>query len=486
MRTVILDLDTLRPDHLGCYGYCRDTSPNLDRVAGNGVRFNEYYCPDAPCLPSRAALVSGQFGIRTGVVGHGGTTADMRLEGRDRGMRSSFSRQTLWSIFRRKNMWVASFSPFAERHSAWWFQAGMNECFNTGGGGMESAEQITPHVLDWLKRNARRDDWVLHVNYWDPHTPYRAPAATGNPFADKPLPSWMTEDIIRDHNSMPGGHGSLDIAMFDDSTNPYYPRQPGAVRSMKDFRSMIDGYDCGIRYMDEHIGRLLNALADAGVAEETAIIATSDHGENLGELNCYAEHGTADRVTHRIPMIVSMPGCVRGHVDNGLHYNLDLLPTLAELLDVKCIPDWQGRSYAKALTGGEECGRNNLVLTQCCHGAMRSVRFGPWLYMRVIHDFYHLYPAEMLFNVVDDPHEQVNLADKRPEVCAEGARIMLNWHDDMMRQMPDAVDPLWTVMREGGPEHARGQLRNYVKRLESTGRAHAVEELKRRHPQEFK
>ena len=87
MRILFLDLDTLRPDHLGCYGYRRDTSPNIDRIAAGGTRFDNYYCSDAPCLPSRAALISGQFGIHSGVVGHGGTAADMRIVGAERGFR---------------------------------------------------------------------------------------------------------------------------------------------------------------------------------------------------------------------------------------------------------------------------------------------------------------------------------------------------------------------------------------------------------------
>ena len=81
MRLLFIDIDTLRPDHLGCYGYERNTSPNIDLIAEESMRFDNYYCSDAPCLPSRAALVTGQFGIHNGVVGHGGTAADLRLLG---------------------------------------------------------------------------------------------------------------------------------------------------------------------------------------------------------------------------------------------------------------------------------------------------------------------------------------------------------------------------------------------------------------------
>jgi arylsulfatase A-like enzyme len=295
----------------------------------------------------------------------------------------------------------------------------------------------------------------------------------------------MTEDIIAKHNALPGGHSSREMNMWNDRTNEKWPRHPGEVRDMAGFRKMIDGYDCGIRYMDEHIGRILDQLREAGVLEDTAIIVTSDHGENLGELNCYAEHGTSDNITHRIPMLIRWPGGQRGTVDQGLHYNLDLAPTLAEMLGREARPQWQGESYAVAITDGTATGRDHLVLSQCCHGCMRSVRFGDWHYIRVIHDFYHLYPREMLFNIVEDPHEQHDLAEQRPDVCGEAARLYLNWHEEMMAGNPDAVDPLWTVMREGGPQHSRGALPAYLERLQATGRQQHVSELQRRHPEEL-
>ena len=77
MRIVYIDIDTLRPDHLGCYGYHRNTSPNIDALAAEGVRFENCYVSDSPCLPSRAALYSGKCGIRNGAVNHGGARAEM-------------------------------------------------------------------------------------------------------------------------------------------------------------------------------------------------------------------------------------------------------------------------------------------------------------------------------------------------------------------------------------------------------------------------
>lgn len=485
MRILHLDLDTLRPDHLGCYGYARDTSPNIDRIARAGVRFSQYYCSDAPCLPSRASLMSGRFGIHTGVVGHGGTAGDMRIEGTERGFRTAHAARCLPGVLRAAGLRTTSISPFAERHSAWWFYAGFNEMINTGEGGMESAERITPVVLDWIDRNAARDDWYLHINYWDPHTPYRAPESFGNPFADDPLPEWITPEVLTAHRAMAGPHCAREIAMYDNSTNEKFPRHPGELSDMADLRRMIDGYDCGIRYMDGHIGTLLSALETQGVPlDDLCVIVSSDHGENMGELGIYGEHATADGITPHIPMIIKWPGAPAGHVDEGLHYNLDLAPTLAELLGGKMREDWDGVSFAPALKG-EECGRPFLVLSQCAHVCQRSVRFGDYIYVRTYHDGYHLFEKEMLFDLRADPHEQCDLAARRPELCAYGASLLLSWHDDMMATQPDAVDPLWTVMREGGPLHARGELARYIPYLEKTGRAEAARRLRLKHPQEF-
>ncbi|MGB9620500.1 MAG: sulfatase, partial [Armatimonadota bacterium] len=406
MRILFLDLDTLRADHLGCYGYHRNTSPNIDAVARQGVRFTNYHCSDAPCLPSRAALFSGRFGIHTGVVGHGGTAADMRLEGSPRGFRDRLDREALPHLFRRAGMKTVTVSPFGERHGAYWFYAGFNEMYNTGKGGLESAEDITPTVLEWIKSNAYRDNWFLHVNYWDPHTPYRAPLDWGNPFENDPIPAWLTEETLARHRAMVGPHGPREINMYDNHVSPKWPRHLGEIKDMRDLKKLIDGYDCGIRYMDEHIGRIFAVLDEQGVFDDVAIIISSDHGENLGELGLYAEHATADSITCRIPMIIRWPGGKVGYVDEGLHYNLDLAPTLAELLGQQPLPAWDGRSYAPAILEGRSCGREYLVVSQCAHTCQRGVRFGDWLYIRTYHDFFHLYPDEMLFNLKQDPYER--------------------------------------------------------------------------------
>ena len=482
MRILMLDIDTLRPDHMSCYGYDRETTPNLDAVCRDGLRFDRYYCSDAPCLPSRAALVSGMFGIRSGAVGHGGTAADRRLTGRTRDFSDEIDAMCFHNIFRRAGLHTVSVSTFAERHSSWWFNAGFHECYNVGDCGLESGEEVLPVALDWLNRRGEEDNWFLHVHFWDPHTPYRAPASFGDPFEKEPFAPWITPEVFERHRRKTGPHSLHELDMFDDAEDPRYPREPGKIERYGELRRIFDGYDCGVRYMDSLVGQLLDWLRAHQLYDDTAILVTSDHGENLGELGIYSEHGTADEATCHIPFLLKWPGGVRGVTDSALHYSLDLLPTLAELLGVEKSERWDGESYAETIRTGAPCGRESLVLSQMAHVCQRSARFGDWLYIRTLHDGFHLFGREMLFRISDDPHEQHDVSEQYPEICAQGAKRILDWHDEQMLRSDSPIDPLWTVIREGGPYHApMDVLPAYLKRLEETGRAEGAAELRRRY-----
>jgi choline-sulfatase len=481
MRILYLDCDTLRPDHLGCYGYRRNTSPNIDRVASEGLRCDNYYATDAPCLPSRAALFMGRFGIHTGVVSHGGTAADPYLEGAPRQFRQSRDTASWMEVLRERGLYTVSISPFAERHSAWWFYRGFCEMHNPGKGGLERADEVAPLALDWIRRHALQDNWFLQVNMWDPHTPYRTPLEYGHPFAGAPIGDWITEEKIRADYAGYGPHGAQDPASYGPNDTERWPRLPREIRNLEDYRRWIDGYDTGIKYMDDHIGRILDALAEQGVLDDTAIIISSDHGENQGELGVYGDHQTADHITSRVPLIVRWPGLEAGRIDSGLHYNLDLPPTIAEMLGARIPTKWDGQSFAETLRSGAECGREYLVVSQCAWSCQRAVRFGPWIVIRTYHDGLKDFPPVMVFNLADDPHELHDLSSERPDIAHQGLALLDAWHAEMMSSSGQTVDPLWTVVHEGGPHHTRGMLQAYCQRLRETGREQHAQALLARH-----
>lgn len=481
MRILYIDIDTLRPDHLSCYGYHRETSPNIDRIAENAVRFEKCYVSDAPCLPSRSACWTGRFGIHTGVVNHGGAAADPRSAGKDRNFFGNFDRLNFVSVLRLfAKMHTVSISPFAERHAAWWFQDGFMETYNTGKMGGETADEVVPIAIDWLDRNQDKDNWFLHVNVWDPHTDFNTPAEYGEPFENDPPPSWLTQEMVDHHHSSYGPHSAQETYHYKSHDLEKHPRMKNEITSVDDFTHWINGYDTGIHYADMWVGKLLDKLEEMGILEETAIIVSSDHGENHGELGIFGDHHTADHITSRVPYILKFPGLTdSGSVDNALHYQADLSATVLGLLGMAPPPKWDGISFAEALKEGKEEGRDEVIISNCAWTCQRSVVWDNWLAMQTYHTAFHPFPEYMLFDLEEDPHETTNLARTRPDIMAEGMKRLGHWQVEMLKDS-DHGDPLYTVLNEGGSFHANNssnELTNYIKRLKETDREYYAELL---------
>jgi arylsulfatase A-like enzyme len=214
-------------------------------------------------------------------------------------------------------------------------------------------------------------------------------------------------------------------------------------------------------------------LEEQGVLEDTAIIISADHGENLGELNIYGDHQTADQITCNIPLIIRWPGVTdnqAGRQDDALHYHFDMAATVTELAGGACPQNWDGVSFAGTLRDGQANGRDFLVVSQGAWSCQRGVRWGDHLLIRSYHDGLHMFPELMQFNLREDPHEQHNIAADHPELVQEGNAHLAEWLSEMMITSKNAADPLKTVMLEGGPFHTRGQLEMYIQRLRDTGR----------------
>jgi arylsulfatase A-like enzyme len=477
LRIIYFDIDTLRADHLGCYGYHRATSPHIDAIAADGMVFENVYASDVPCLPSRTALSTGRFGIHNGVAGHGGTAASPFPEGRHRSFRSVDADESWFSLMQDVGMWTASISTFAERHSAYHFLAGLNESFNLGRRGLETADRVSAVAIDWLQRNVEREQWFLHVHMWDPHTPYRTPASFGDPFRDEPTPAWLTEAVRQRHWALPGPHSAQEIAGFGPRTvwNDY-PRQPQAASDMHEVRRMFDGYDTSVRFVDHHVGRIMESLSSLGLGDQVAVLISADHGETLGELGIYCDHQTADQHVARVPMIVRWPGIAPGRY-KAFHYQVDVAATVLDLLGVSVPDRWDGQTFAPAITSGQDVGRESLVLTQGAWTAQRAVRFDRWIYLRTYHDSYHGLPETLLFDLADDPYEQTDVSEDSADVVAVAESILEDWHDRAMATSASGVDPLDTILREGDPWHARWIPAEYGARLRKSGRGEWIDKL---------
>ncbi len=451
MRFVYLDIDSLRPDHLGCYGYPRNTSPHIDSIAARGLSWDRCYASDVPCMPSRTSLFSGQFGIHHGCVSHVGSRAVPfpevpRTSFVTRGARDSWMQQ-----MRDAGVHTVSFSSFADRHSATHWTSGFSELHDTAGRGHENAGDWMPDALDWLERNAHKPDWFLHLNFWDVHVPYHPPEEFGTPFAEDPcLPEWMTSDLLNEHQDSSGIRSARE-ALFLKHAATRRDLNPDRMETLEQFQTLMNGYDTSIAYVDLWIGRLLETVERLGIREEIIIVLAADHGECLGELNAYAGHCFADHCTARIPLIMDWPGVTSnraGEHEQAYCHHLDLAPTVLEGLGAEPPETWDAMSLMPILKGQQTTIRSELVCSQLAQTQQRSVRFATggrdYLYIRSYRKRGYTFPDHMLFDLGKDPHQTQDLSNVMPDILQQGQQLLHQWTEDMLsgRTNPDPLDIL--------------------------------------------
>jgi choline-sulfatase len=257
---------------------------------------------------------------------------------------------------------------------------------------------------------------------------------------------------------------------------------------LEDAKVHIDGYDCGVRYADEYVGKILNILDDAGVLEETAVIVAADHGENLGELNIWGDHQTADEYTNHIPTIVRWPGVTQAGMEiGGLHYHLDLAATIVDLAGQRggeyiAEAGWQGASLAGAMRS-EPSGRDRLYLSQGAWSLQRSARWDDWILIHTIDTGMKDFSEWMLFDLRDDRHETKNVASQNPQLVQQVGSEMSE-HFARLSEQCVWGDPFEQVLLEGGPHHAKvngPDWQPYLKRLKETGRERHADWLASNH-----
>lgn len=307
---LLLVVDTLRADRLGAYGYSRPTSPNLDALAGRGVRFGQYYTSCAWTRPAMASLLTGLYPRTTGVY----EQLDDRLAPDLLSLAERLHGAGYRTLGVTANPNINTDYGFDQGFDRYVDSGGMRPLTRAGGGarrkGMETAELVTDRTLALVDEAALAGaPYYLQIQYIDPHIPYDPP------------PTHL--DAVR----------------------------PASVGS-------ADPYDGEIHFADAEIGRLLDGLTQRGLMRDTLVIFTSDHGEGLGShagIPNATQHGTHlyDSVLH-VPLVFAHPALPQGATVHSLSSAVDILPTMQELLGLERDGDLPGRSLAPALLGGRD------------------------------------------------------------------------------------------------------------------------------------
>jgi arylsulfatase A-like enzyme len=465
MRILYFDLDSMRADHFGCYGYPRDTTPHMDAVAEEGVRFDHCYTSDSPCVPSRAALFSGRIGLHNGVATHWGPAAEFRFPG----VGHFYRRRApmLMRHLRQHGFRTVSFSSFADRHQAFWFAAGWSELHTfTLKQGNEDANEVNDAVLPWLEAHGAEDDYFLHIHYWDPHRNYTMPASWAERFANDPPPAWPDAETVKRHREIAGPFTASELFPWGPGRSPV-STMPDEIAGRADFKRFVDGYDGAIRFMDEHVGRVLDRLRAHGVYDETTIIISADHGEAMGEFGVYGDHVCAGEAVNRIPLILRGPGIERGGSRDSLVYNVDLPPTLCERLGIPVPEGWDGESFAKRLEaeGGEV--RDHIVWSHGLYSVQRVVRTARWSFLRTYHPGLFDFEPRALYDMGTDPYQTRNVIDEQPVIARELEAKLEAWKAERLDER-QGRDPFEAALKQGPWSYV--PLEYWLERLRSRGR----------------
>ncbi len=467
MRIIYLDIDSIRPDHMGCYGYSRNTTPNLDRIAAQGVRFNHVYTAASPCVPSRASFMSGRFGINHGALTHWGRGGQFYYpEGDFHSEEMPFFTRYL----RQADYRTITFSSFGDRHHAWWYFAGWNEVHTHSlKGGNEDAHEVNAAVLPWIKQHGKEDNYFLHIQYWDPHARYTYPKQYAEQFANEPAPEYPDETEIARHHSDDHPRSATFLHWSDDYSKIPQDTMPLEIANRQDFKKLIDGYDGGISYMDKFVGEILDTYREMGIEDEICFIISADHAESFGEQGIYMEHGMATESVHHIPLIMKFPGLTKaGHVNDDLIYNVDVMATVADMLGLPKPSGWDGTSFLPALSGEELNGRDYIVMEHGLYACQRAVRDHRWYFIHTYHEGFYQFPQTMLYDLSNDPNQTTNVADQHPDIVALMKERLHLWVEGNMAKNNREIDPMQDIINSGGPFRYM-QPKQWVDRLERAG-----------------
>jgi len=357
LNIVLFTIDTLRADHLECYGYDKVKTPHINRLAAEGTLFRDVISPTPLTLPAHSSIFTGTYPLFHGVRDNGGFYLDPK-------------HVTLAEVLKEKGYQTGAFVGAFVLDSRWGVDQGFDYYFDNFDLtkyrkiSLDSVQRRGDEVLEearnWIGRNDQ-GKFFAWIHLYDPHTPYEPP----EPF----------------RSEYGGGPYSL--------------------------------YDGEIAYVDGLIGGFLEFLLNQGVADNTLIILTGDHGESLGEHKESAHGFFVYDAAVRVPLIIRLPGLAgaRGGEVSRQAQSIDLMPTVLDLIGADAPPAVQGRSLVSLLQGSEAeaepVAYSETFFPRFHYGwsELRSLRQGRFKFIDA--------PRPELYDVSLDPGELQNLINEK-------------------------------------------------------------------------
>lgn len=456
-NVLLICVDDLKPV-IGCYGDQTAKTPNIDRLAGRGVRFDSAYCNQAVCSPSRNALLTSLRPQTLGIYDLPTNFRKSRPDALTLGQlfrKNGYKTQALGKIFHvghgnteDQDSWdVPHFKPKGLSYALESSKPSNDDLKKSGedakGAATENADVPDDSYADGIvakeaverltEASQSNQPFFIAVGFIKPHLPFVAPKKYWDLHDPRQLPQ-----------------PKLQVA--PEGAPSYAPQFGGELRNYRDMpasptpidanttRHLIHGYYAATSYMDSQVGKLLTTLDQLSLTKNTIVVLWGDHGWHLGDHGMWCKHTNYEQAT-RIPLIISVPGTTGSRSTKALVETVDIYPTLAELAGLKVPDNLDGKSFKSILDNPTGSHRDHAIQvyprSNKLGRAIRTERYRlvEWKSPGAAAD-----TAELeLYDYQTDPLESHNLAQAKPEVVSQ-LRKLLAQHPEAIPQIKVSGD----------------------------------------------
>ena len=438
MNIILVSLDTLAACHMGCYGYWRNTSANLDRFADGATLFENCFAPGIPTQPSYTTTLSGRVPLDHGIVAHGGAF-DVRpgvvfvqellsAAGYDTACVSALPRMKPWF----KRGWKEDIPALRTV-----------EYMQT-----VTADAINGAAIPWLRKRKPGSDFFLFLHYWDVHTPYLPPSEyrnrfySGNPgdpnltslepFEKQAFAEWW---LRQSYNKESGKQMTGWIARLANDAG---------IEKISDAEYIVAQYDAELLYLDDQIVDLLDVIKDTGLEEDTFIMFMSDHGEEMYEHDIFFDHhGLYDPNVHT-PLFAKLPARAAGRrVPHHVRHE-DIAVTLLDLAGVEVPAEMVGMSLVPFLRGEtpDDWRDDSLLTEENSWMSKWALRKNGFKLIKARAEDWHRFPPRELYHVPSDPGETHNLIEAESKLADEMDEELEARVSEGLKRYGRTVDPI--------------------------------------------
>jgi arylsulfatase A-like enzyme len=433
VNVLIIGVDALRRDHLGCYGYERDISPHIDELAAGGALCENAVTQAPWTLPSFSTVFTSLYPTQHGAVGMG------------QGLRTSVP--TLAEILKTKGYATGALingpalkpKNGVDRGFDFYHKTALEE---------RNARGTTRDALAWVDALGGQP-FFLFAHYFDPHAPY-SPPPPYHAMSDPEYSGSIGGSF--DPREMPGSKEETSLQM--------------ASLTEEDWNRIISLYDGEIAFTDEAIGSLLRGLEQRGLLRNTLVVLLSDHGEEFFDHRSYGHaHSLYDELL-KVPLVLSLPGVIPHNARLARQVRLlDVTPTILDVLGISPTTNFEGTSLLPLLLGKGAAEAETHALLPADVAYAEAVANNPGPRCIISHPWKLMYNVatgeKQLFNLDRDPAEQKDLAEMEP-----GHLRML---EDLMMKVIFGISDTWYVELSGGGLETRFDLKITAERDMSIG-----------------